>query len=137
MSFVKHHCALLGIVGNQHHGEGGALTHAVGTEAKSTASFLIGLPIMPPGRRTTRSIVRNQQEIPTKDTDVRTSETKANTHSDAKTVQPTATTTPLPTENNNNARSDRKVNPRKATRGMGTSKIAKAAATGKLLETCS
>lgn len=27
---------------------------------------------------------------------------------------------------------DRKVNPRKATRGMGTSKIAKAAATGKL-----
>ncbi|KAK1357569.1 hypothetical protein POM88_050825 [Heracleum sosnowskyi] len=121
MSFVKHHCALLGIVGNQHHGEGGALTHAVGR-----------LPIMPPGRRTTRSIVRNQQEIPTKDTDVRTSETKANTHSDAKTVQPTATTTPLPSENNNNARSNRKVNPRKATRGMGTSKIAKAAATGKL-----
>ncbi|KAK1360626.1 hypothetical protein POM88_045100 [Heracleum sosnowskyi] len=87
---------------------------------------------MSPGRRTTRSTIRSQQEIPTKDKDVRTGETKTNTHSDAKTVQPT-TTTPLASENDINiARSDRKVNPRKATRGMGTSKIAKAAAIGKL-----
>ncbi|KAK1364080.1 hypothetical protein POM88_039641 [Heracleum sosnowskyi] len=86
---------------------------------------------MSPGRRTTQSTIRSQQEIPTKDKDVRTDETKTNTHSDAKTVQPTATTH-LASENDISARSDRKVNPCKATRGMRTSKIVKAVATRKL-----
>lgn len=77
---------------------------------------------MSPGRRTTRSTIRNQQEASTKDLHVSSSEPKDNTHFDSKTGQSSATT-PL---------ADRKVNPRKATRGLGTSKIAKAAATGKL-----
>lgn len=59
---------------------------------------------MSPGRRLTRSMIHNQQEIPTKDTNVCTSEPKGKTHSDAKTGQP-STTTPLAGENDNTARS--------------------------------
>ncbi|KAL8156480.1 hypothetical protein AgCh_001540 [Apium graveolens] len=47
-------------------------------------------------------------------------------------MEPSATT-PLAGENDNKIRAERKVNPRKATHGTGTSKIAKAAAIGKLL----
>ncbi|KAL8090873.1 hypothetical protein AgCh_040083 [Apium graveolens] len=80
---------------------------------------------MSPGRRTTRSIARNQKEILTNDTNVCTIESKGDSLIDAKTIEPSAKT-PLAGENVNKTRA---VNPRKATRGMGTSRIAKASAT--------
>ncbi|XP_074330258.1 uncharacterized protein LOC141667607 [Apium graveolens] len=92
-------------------------------KAKGTAYSLIGLCIMSPGRRTTRSIARNQKEIPTKDTNVCTIESKGDSLTDAKTIEPSAKTR-LAGENDNKTRA--------ATRGMGTSRIAKASATGKL-----
>lgn len=43
---------------------------------------------MSPGRRTTRSTIRNQQELPEKDTNVCISEPEGNTQFHANTVQP-------------------------------------------------
>ncbi|XP_063944594.1 uncharacterized protein LOC108203730 [Daucus carota subsp. sativus] len=82
---------------------------------------------MSPGCRTTRST----RKIPAKGTNGHTNEANVNTYSDSQPVQPSVKN-PLAAEIDINPESDRKINPRKATRGMATSKIAKASATGKL-----